>query len=325
METGNKIKFKKEQQSANKIEQGNKEQSEVVEKWSRNINEHISDYLDRVNNGYGDTVRFGFPGLDDSTLGLDKGEFVVIGGRPAVGKSAFLLQIALNAAVEQKKCVGFISVENSCQRVVENAVFQRTGIAREKFHGVSKMEMYEWVMMEDKLKPVFGAQFFIDDTVDLDVNSLREKVQKLVEERGVEVIYIDCIQLIASSREYKGVREQEIGEVSRTIKSLARQYDIPIVATSRINRASITRTGGTGKPMLSDLRESGSIEHDADKVIFIHRPDFVGMSEDPKDRENVYLCVAKQRSGETVDVELKFSPYLFKFIDPEQSLEVPPV
>ena len=150
----------------------------------------------------------------------------------------------------------------------------------------------------------------------------RTKAKRLVKSKGVRLIVVDYLQLMQGPVELRGLREQEVAAISRTLKATAKELNIPIIALSQLSRNAVQRTGGTGKPQLSDLRESGSIEQDADMVIFIHRPDFVGMSDNPEDKEKAYICIAKHRNGEVCDIEMKYKANQVKFVEPDQSLDV---
>ena len=138
----------------------------------------------------------------------------------------------------------------------------------------------------------------------------------------MRLIVVDYLQLMQGPVELRGLREQEVAAISRTLKATAKELNIPIIALSQLSRNAVQRTGGTGKPQLSDLRESGSIEQDADMVIFIHRPDFVGMSDNPEDKEKAYIVIAKHRNGEVCDIEMKYKAGQVKFVEPDQSLDV---
>jgi len=138
----------------------------------------------------------------------------------------------------------------------------------------------------------------------------------------VRLIVVDYLQLMQGPSELRGMREQEVAAISRTLKATAKELNVPIIALSQLSRNAVQRTGGTGKPQLSDLRESGSIEQDADMVIFIHRPDFVGMSEDPADREKAYIVIAKHRNGEVCDIEMKYKSSQVRFLEPDQALDI---
>ena len=150
----------------------------------------------------------------------------------------------------------------------------------------------------------------------------RAKVKKLVKQKGVRLIVVDYLQLMQGPVELRGLREQEVAAISRTLKATAKELNIPIIALSQLSRDVVKRTGGLGKPQLSDLRESGSIEQDADMVIFIHRPEFTGMSEDPADKEMAWIVIAKHRNGEVCDIEMKYKSGQVKFVEPDQSLDI---
>ena len=150
----------------------------------------------------------------------------------------------------------------------------------------------------------------------------RAKATRLVKQKQVRLIVVDYLQLMQGPVELRGLREQEVAAISRTLKATAKELGIPIIALSQLSRNAVQRTGGTGKPQLSDLRESGSIEQDADMVIFIHRPEFVGLSDDPADKEKAILVIAKHRNGEVCDIEMKYKSGQVRFVEPDQSLDI---
>jgi replicative DNA helicase len=150
----------------------------------------------------------------------------------------------------------------------------------------------------------------------------RAKAKRLVKQKQVRLIVVDYLQLMQGPVELRGLREQEVAAISRTLKATAKELNIPIIALSQLSRDVVKRTGGLGKPQLSDLRESGSIEQDADMVIFIHRPEFTGMSEDPADKEKAWIVIAKHRNGEVCDIEMKYKSGQVKFVEPDQSLDI---
>ena len=150
----------------------------------------------------------------------------------------------------------------------------------------------------------------------------RTKAKNLVKNKGVRLIIIDYLQLIQGPTELKGMREQEVAAISRTLKATAKELDVPIIALSQLSRQAVQRQGGGGKPQLSDLRESGSIEQDADMVIFIHRPDYVGLSENEGDKEKTQIIIAKHRNGETTDIDMLFKGEQLKFIEPEDAFDM---
>ena len=143
----------------------------------------------------------------------------------------------------------------------------------------------------------------------------RTKAKNLVKNKGVRLIVVDYLQLMQGPAELRGMREQEVASISRTLKATAKELNVPIIALSQLSRQAVQRTGGAGKPQLSDLRESGSIEQDADMVIFIHRPDYVGLSENPEDKEKTQIIIAKHRNGETRDIDMVFKSERVKFLE----------
>ena len=149
---------------------------------------------------------------------------------------------------------------------------------------------------------------------------VRAKVKRLVKSKDVRLVIVDYLQLMQGPAELRGLREQEVAAISRTLKATAKELNIPIIALSQLSRNAVQRTGGTGKPQLSDLRESGSIEQDADMVIFIHRPDFVGLGESPAGKETTQIVIAKHRNGEVCDLDMLFKADQVRFVEPGDSL-----
>ena len=150
----------------------------------------------------------------------------------------------------------------------------------------------------------------------------RTKAKSLVKNKGVRLIIIDYLQLIQGPAELRGMREQEVAAISRTLKATAKELNVPIIALSQLSRQAVQRQGGGGKPQLSDLRESGSIEQDADMVIFIHRPDYVGLSENEGDKEKTEIIIAKHRNGETMDIPMRFKGEQLKFVEMDDAIDV---
>ena len=264
----------------------------------------------------------GYPSIDRITQGWQKSDLIILAARPSVGKTAFALNIARNAAVESNMPVAVFSLEMSADQLGKRLITTESGLSGEKIKGGVKLEQYEWVQLEDTLKRLAKAPLYIDDTPGIPIMEFRTKAKRLVKQKGVRLIVVDYLQLMQGPVELRGLREQEVAAISRTLKATAKELNIPIIALSQLSRNAVQRTGGTGKPQLSDLRESGSIEQDADMVIFIHRPDFVGMSENPEDREKAYIVIAKHRNGEVCDIEMKYKANQVKFIEPDQSLDV---
>ena len=267
-------------------------------------------------------VPSGYPSIDRVTQGWQKSDLIILAARPSVGKTAFALNIARNAAVEANMPVAVFSLEMSADQLGKRLITTESGLSGEKIKGGVKLEQYEWVQLEETLRRLAKAPLYIDDTPGIPIMEFRTKAKRLVKQKGVRLIVVDYLQLMQGPVELRGLREQEVAAISRTLKATAKELNIPIIALSQLSRNAVQRTGGTGKPQLSDLRESGSIEQDADMVIFIHRPDFVGMSSDPEDKEKAYIVIAKHRNGEVCDIEMKYKAGQVKFVEPDQSLDV---
>jgi replicative DNA helicase len=195
-----------------------------------------------------------------------------------------------------------------------------SGFSADKLKGGSPIQPYEWPELEQRIAALSKAPLYIDDTPSLPLMEFRTKVKRLVKSKGVRLVIVDYLQLMQGPAELRGLREQEVAAISRTLKATAKELNIPIIALSQLSRNAVQRTGGTGKPQLSDLRESGSIEQDADMVIFIHRPDYLGLGESPDGKEATQIIIAKHRNGEVCDIEMRFKAEQVKFIEPGESL-----
>ncbi len=292
----------------------------------QDIGSIINSVLDNLQELQGITglsgVPSGFPTIDRVTQGWQKSDLIILAARPSVGKTAFALNIARNAAVESNMPVAVFSLEMSADQLGKRLITTESGLSGEKIKGGVKLENYEWVQLEETLKRLAKAPLYIDDTPGIPIMEFRTKAKRLVKQKGVRLIVVDYLQLMQGPVELRGLREQEVAAISRTLKATAKELDIPIIALSQLSRNAVQRTGGAGKPQLSDLRESGSIEQDADMVIFIHRPDFVGMSDSPEDKEKAIIVIAKHRNGEVCDIEMKYKANQVKFVEPDQSLDV---
>ena len=265
-------------------------------------------------------VPSGFGAIDKITQGWQKSDLIILAARPSVGKTAFALNIARNAAVDANIPVAVFSLEMSAEQLGKRLITTESGLSGEKIKGGVKLLPYEWVQLEDTLKRLAKAPLYIDDTPGIPIMEFRTKAKRLVKQKGVRLIVVDYLQLMQGPAELRGLREQEVAAISRTLKATAKELNIPIIALSQLSRNAVQRTGGMGKPQLSDLRESGSIEQDADMVIFIHRPDFVGMSGDPSEKDKAYICIAKHRNGEVCDIEMRYKPSQVRFVEPDQVL-----
>ena len=292
----------------------------------QDIGSIINSVLDNLQELQGITgpsgVPSGFPSIDRVTQGWQKSDLIILAARPSVGKTAFSLNIARNAAVDHQMPIAFFSLEMSADQLGKRLITTESGLTGDKIKGGTKLEDYEWVQLEETLKNLAKAPLYIDDTPGIPIMEFRTKAKRLVKQKGVRLIVVDYLQLMQGPVELRGMREQEVAAISRTLKATAKELNIPIIALSQLSRNAVQRTGGTGKPQLSDLRESGSIEQDADMVIFIHRPDFIGLSEDPADREKAYIVIAKHRNGEVCDIEMKYKASQVRFVEPDQALDI---
>jgi len=267
-------------------------------------------------------VPSGFSDLDRVTSGWQKSDLVILAARPGMGKTAFVLSMARNTAVQFKKPVAVFSLEMSSVQLVNRLISSESGIPAEKLRK-GNLEDHEWIQLNQQITSLSEAPLFIDDTPALTVFELRAKCRRLVRNNGVEMVIIDYLQLMHAGNSNKsGNREQEISTISRSLKSIAKELNIPIIALSQLSRAVETR-GGDKRPMLSDLRESGAIEQDADIVCFIYRPDYYGFTEwpdtspgqDPDCQGQGEIIIAKHRNGSLENIRLRFISHLAKFTD----------
>lgn len=265
-------------------------------------------------------VPSGFPSLDRITRGWQKSDLIILAARPSVGKTAFALNLARNAAVDHHMPVAVFSLEMSALQLVMRLMTTESGFSADKLKGGTKIEPYEWPELESRLANLSKAPLYIDDTPSIPLMEFRTKVKRLVKSKDVRLVIVDYLQLMQGPVELRGLREQEVAAISRTLKATAKELEIPIIALSQLSRNAVQRTGGTGKPQLSDLRESGSIEQDADMVIFIHRPDYLGLSESPEGKETTQIIIAKHRNGEVADLDMLFKAEQVRFVEPGDSL-----
>ncbi|GHV47236.1 replicative DNA helicase [Bacteroidia bacterium] len=267
----------------------------------------------------------GFHGLDKITFGWQNSDLVIIAARPAMGKTAFVLSMAKNMAVHYNSPVALFSLEMSNVQLVNRLIVNVTGIPGEKIKS-GKLEDYEWEQFDFKIKDLQKAPIYIDDTPSLSVFELRTKARRLVREHGIKCIFIDYLQLMNASGMNVGSREQEVSIISRSLKGLAKELDIPIIALSQLNRNVESRQGVEGKrPQLADLRESGAIEQDADMVCFIHRPEYYKITEDERGNSLIGIAeiiIAKHRNGATGDVRLRFKSEYAKFMNIDDDVAV---
>lgn len=268
----------------------------------------------------------GFEKLDKMTSGWQNSDLVIIAARPAMGKTAFVLSMAKKMAVDMKIPCAMFSLEMSNVQLVNRMIVNVCEIPGEKIKS-GQLAPYEWVQLDSKITQLYDAPLYLDDTPALSVFELRTKARRLVREHGVKIIMIDYLQLMNASGMSFGSRQEEVSTISRSLKGLAKELNIPIIALSQLNRGVESREGIDGKrPQLSDLRESGAIEQDADMVCFIHRPEYYKIFQDEKGRDlhgMAEIIIAKHRNGAVGDVLLKFRGEYARFQDPDEDAYVP--
>ncbi len=287
----------------------------------------IEEAIKRIQDAHGKDgasgVPTGFHGLDKITSGWQKSDLIIMAARPAMGKTAFVLSMAKNMAVDYNVPVAVFSLEMSNVQLVNRLMMNVCEIGSEKIKN-GDLQPYEWEQLDYKLKNLYGAPIFVDDTPSLSVFELRSKARRLAREHNIQCIVIDYLQLMNASGMTFGSREQEVSIISRSLKGLAKELDIPVVALSQLNRGVEGRSGLEGKrPQLSDLRESGAIEQDADMVCFIHRPEYYGLTEDNDGNSLIGMAeiiIAKHRNGAVGDVRLRFKGQYTKFMNPDDEI-----
>jgi replicative DNA helicase len=265
-------------------------------------------------------LKSGFKVLDKITSGWQKSDLIIIAARPAMGKTAFVLSMAKNMAVDNATPVAVFSLEMSNVQLVNRLLMNVCNLEGEKIKN-GQLTDKEWKQFDEDISKLTGAPIFVDDTPSLSIFELRSKARRLVKEHNIQCIIIDYLQLMNASGFSFGSREQEVSMISRSLKGLAKELDLPIIALSQLNRGVEGRTGIEGKrPQLSDLRESGAIEQDADMVCFIHRPEYYGIKND-KDGNSLEgiaeIIISKHRNGAVGDVQLRFKNIYAKFMDLE--------
>jgi replicative DNA helicase len=264
-------------------------------------------------------VPSGFTKLDRITSGWQRSDLVIIAARPSMGKTAFVLSMTRNMAAEHKRGVAIFSLEMSSLQLVNRLICSETELSSERIRN-GKLESYEWEQLDRKIKNLVDAPIYIDDTPAISVYELRAKLRRLTSQYKIDIVIIDYLQLMTCNIDTKGSREQEVSHISRNLKVIAKELNVPILALSQLNRSVEVRSG-TKRPQLSDLRESGAIEQDADIVCFIHRPEKYGFLEDEDGnslRGVAEIIIAKHRNGALDDVRLRFKDEFAKFVDLEE-------
>jgi replicative DNA helicase len=278
------------------------------------------DYVDAIMGRGGELtgVPTGFKELDEKTGGLQRGDLIIIAARPSMGKTALALNIARNAAVVSHRKVAVFSLEMTAQALVIRLLSAEAEVDQSKFR-TGFITSHEYRKLQDAAGRLSQADLWIDDSGAVTVLEMRAKCRRMKAERGLDLVMIDYLQLAhADGRTER--REQEISEISRGLKALAKELDLPVIALSQLNRGPENRPGKEKRPMLADLRESGAIEQDADLIGFIYRDEFYNR-DDPSNQGQAELIISKQRNGPTGTVHLTFENRFARFRDRSSDME----
>lgn len=302
-----------------KITQGSiKKETEKIDVLIDRAIKRIEDLSKREDSLSG--IPSGFTQLDRITSGWQNSDLIIVAGRPSMGKTAFALTMARNMAIDHKKPVAVFSLEMSSLQLVNRLIVSETELSSSKIKN-GKLENYEWEQLDYKIKKLINAPVFIDDTPAISLFEFRAKSRRLKSQENIELIIVDYLQLMTTGMENRGNREQEVSLISRSLKSIAKELDIPIIALSQLRRP---QAGDKVKqPYLSDLRESGAIEQDADIVMFIHRPEMIGITADEEGNSTIGLAeiiIAKHRNGQTGEIPpLNFKSEFAKFVEYDEN------
>ena len=270
-------------------------------------------------------ISTGYEKLDKATNGWQNSDLIIIAARPAMGKTAFILSMMKRMAVDRHIPVAMFSLEMANVQLVNRLIVNVCDIPGEKLKS-GDLSPVEFAQLDARLNQLIDAPIYVDDTAALSIFELRTKARRLVRDHGVKMILIDYLQLMNASGMQFGSRQEEVSTISRSLKGLAKELDIPIIALSQLNRGLENREGNEGKrPQLSDLRESGAIEQDADMVCFIHRPEYFKLKgENGEDYTNLAeFIIAKHRNGATGTIKLKFRHQYARFEDYEDNRHAP--
>jgi replicative DNA helicase len=257
----------------------------------------------------------GFTKLDRLTSGWQKSELIIVAARPSMGKTAFALSMARNMSIDHGKNVAIFSCEMSSIQLANRLIIAETDIPGDKIRN-GRLSEEEWKQLDTRIKKLVQAPIYIDDTPAISIFELRAKCRRLMAQHKLDIVIVDYLQLM-SGPDNAGSREQEVSNISRSLKSIAKELNVPIIALSQLNR-SVEMRGGTKRPLLSDLRESGAIEQDADMVVFIHRQEKFGITafEDGSSTKGIAeIILAKNRNGPVDDVRLRFREEKAQFVD----------
>ena len=281
------------------------------------IDQLLADAFDRIdelhkNKGALRGLKTGFRDLDKKTAGFQKGDLIIVGARPAMGKTTFAQNLAYNIASINKKGVLFFSLEMGSNEIIDRMISDVSGIDNWKMR-TGNLSDEEFQIMGDAMDEMDDLPIYIDDTSSMTIMELRNKARRAMHDHDIGIVIIDYLQLLQGSDRYKGNRVQEVTEISRGLKILARELKIPVVALAQLSRSVTGRDDP--RPVLSDLRESGSIEQDADLVMFLHRPDYYRQNDDNYEETHITeLLISKHRHGPIGKIELYFHPELLRFM-----------
>jgi replicative DNA helicase len=260
-------------------------------------------------------VPSGYTKLDRLTSGWQKSDLIIIAGRPSMGKTAFALSMGRTIAVEHNRPIAFFSLEMSSVQLVNRLIVSETELPSNRIRN-GNLDEHEWKQLDTKIKQLVEAPIYIDDSPAISIFELRAKCRRLKLQHDIQLIFVDYLQLMTGPPNTLS-REQEVSSISRSLKSIAKELNVPIIALSQLNR-SVEIRSGSKRPQLSDLRESGAIEQDADMVLFIHRPEKYGIFEDDDGNSLVGLAeilLSKNRNGPIGDIILRFREEFAKFIE----------
>ncbi|HHU47059.1 MAG TPA: replicative DNA helicase [Bacteroidales bacterium] len=269
-------------------------------------------------------VPSGIKAIDEKIGGWQKSDLIIVAARPGMGKTSFMLSVARNAAIDFKKPIALFSLEMSATQLVHRLFSMESGITSERI-SKGNLDENEWIRLMDKIQVLNAAPLFIDDTPALSVFDLRAKCRRLKHQHDIQMVLVDYLQLMhagGDDNKGKGNREQEISFISRSLKALARELNVPVIALSQLSR-EVEKRPGSKRPQLSDLRESGSIEQDADMVIFIYRPEYYDIASFEKDDAPseglAEIMIEKNRHGSNARIRVRFVKQYTKFTDMDEN------
>lgn len=284
---------------------------DAISKIALDVKKQIEELSNKTDGITG--IPTGFKNLDKMTSGWQRSDLIIVAARPGMGKTSFTLALAQNAAKDYNKAVALFSLEMANVQLVQRLLSMESEIESKKLRN-GQLEEYEWQQLHNSVEKLSGLPIYIDDTPAINIFELRAKCRRLKQNHNIEIIIIDYLQLMSSApNDRRGNREQEISSISRALKGLAKELNVPVIALSQLSRQVESRPDK--RPQLSDLRESGAIEQDADIVTFIYRPDYYDLEDPDMEKGITEIILAKHRNGELGTVKLKFIDRFAKFVD----------